>query len=462
MKRVFVCCLVFCMLACVPTPDEDFVAQKEMTQMIELAKATPIPESTVLQMPEPETAPVEPENRVRASLPGKTTEHFRVEVDAAVSRPDGALPIVRVTADDFDTETANRFYRVLTDGFDMYTPEQLLSAPVLDRKIQEAMDEIANGNDEQPMKDYLNELMKQRKTAPDTSGEPVEQIDLQKHEVLYSLNEQQIFSVSGNSVKSDGQAEKEATVFFRNSAISKDYASEYRAYFGDAQCATESAAAELGLSMTPTEAEAYASTLLNRLGLDDLAVTEIFVHRAEDDAPLYIALCDRTVDGVAVAHPAINSGSREGTTAPTWGYEQAIACFNDAGLAYFGYTSPLSVEDTVVEQANLLPFERIMERFESMIAAKYEVRVTDSSWGITDLSIYVTDITLSLQRINEQDTIDYGLLVPVWNFWGYRVQTSAYEPDPQEEAHIDGWHGSEPLLSINAVDATVIDPSDGY
>lgn len=469
MKRLFFIAIGFSislLCACVQTPDESFVPQKDITQMIEMARATPdlsVSTDTIEQLDSPETT--QRYDHIILSFPGKMSDSFRIEVDADVTMPKSALPIIRVIADDFDENTVNRYYTVLTENFDMYTPDQLNTRSVLDQKIQRAMDEIANGNDEQPVKDYLNMLIEKRKGAKEETGNPVKHFSLSQNECLYSIDEKQVFGVYPNAVYDNGQVGKEAYLFFRNLDVCKDNAVEYRVFFGEAQHITGLSDISMyptEIHMTPSDADMYARTLLDNLGLSNFAVSGLFVSKEENDEAVYIAICDRSINGIPVAHPGFNSGSSADANIPVWGYEQVIICFNDKGLAYFGYKAPLSMEDIVVEKSNLLPFDRIMERFQNMITTMYEVWVTDPSWGITDMTIHVTNITLTLQRINEQDNIDYGLLIPVWNFWGYTVQKSIYEEKIQEESHIDGWYGSKPILTINAINGDVINPENGY
>ena len=87
-----------------------------------------------------------------------------------------------------------------------------------------------------------------------------------------------------------------------------------------------------------------------------------------------------------------------------------------------------------------------------------EVKVTDPAYSTEAIAYYITDITLSLQRINEEDNVGYGLLVPVWNFWGYRSYVSVYDHEWYTDNHFDGWKGAWPILTINAITGAVIDP----
>ena len=455
-KLIIIFCFVgILFLACVPTPDKDYISQKDMTQMIEQAKQTPDLDSIRNENEQPNAAKESPqaEERVQLTFSGNTTDQFRVEVDAAVTRPTVPMPIVRVVKKEIDMETANRYYQVLTEGIDLYNENQLNTAPALDQKIQEAMDEIANGNDEEPMKDYLNQLIEKRKTAPDTIGEPVKKLDLQTASHLYSVNELQEFQITKQSV------------FFINQEVYADTAMDSRYEDGETQYVLGLAAIPSGyegISMTPKQAEAEVSAILEKTGLSEFRVTDLFLTRYDECGCVYVALCDRYINGIPVAHPAQSSGSYMGSATPAWGYEQAIVCINDKGVALFQYRAQLQLEDVLVEDANLLSFDRILEIFQNMMCTHHEVEVVDESYGNQSLTYHITDVTLSLQRISEEGSIEYGLLVPVWNFWGYASVVSREDGSTYDGNHIEGWKGKNPILSINAVTGSVIDPIKGY
>ena len=66
----------------------------------------------------------------------------------------------------------------------------------------------------------------------------------------------------------------------------------------------------------------------------------------------------------------------------------------------------------------------------------------------------VDKILLSLQRINEQDSAENGLLIPVWTFYG------------DSTFHYANGHSStkteQGFLTINAIDGSIIDRALGY
>ena len=73
------------------------------------------------------------------------------------------------------------------------------------------------------------------------------------------------------------------------------------------------------------------------------------------------------------------------------------------------------------------------------------------------MDIKVDHIKFGLTRITEASKRDSGLLVPVWDFFG--TSTQIIEVDGQTKEYPDG---PIPILTINAIDGSVINRSLGY
>ena len=128
MKRItafFVFCLLF-LVGCQPTPTVETVPPKDFDALIEKAQASPVPVQVTLE-PETEEIPAsvaEAAERFQMEFYGNT-ETFHVVVDAEIVRPQGPFPILEVTPGDFDDESAQPFFDVLTEGYTLYTAEEL-------------------------------------------------------------------------------------------------------------------------------------------------------------------------------------------------------------------------------------------------------------------------------------------------------------------------------------------------
>lgn len=126
-----------------------------------------------------------------------------------------------------------------------------------------------------------------------------------------------------------------------------------------------------------------------------------------------------------------------------WPGESVLVFVNDSGIVGFYYLAPIETVETVADKAKMKSFEEIKDIFKQMII------VTNASEEETK-TIRIDRVTLRYTRISEADSFDTGLLVPVWDFEGAIESTFQKEPI----------RGS--LLTINAIDGSVIDKQLGY
>ena len=140
-----------------------------------------------------------------------------------------------------------------------------------------------------------------------------------------------------------------------------------------------------------------------------------------------------------------------------WPGESIDIYINDSGIVTFLYNAPIEKTETVVEKAKLISFEKIKKTFEKMIVTVSAQKiVTVSAQNQEDkeeVVISVDKVVLRYMRISEKDSFDTGLLVPVWDFLGkkkYKIDTYG-----NNTADVS-------LLTINAIDGSVINMSLGY
>ena len=103
----------------------------------------------------------------------------------------------------------------------------------------------------------------------------------------------------------------------------------------------------------------------------------------------------------------------------------------------------------MVEKTALKSFDDVKSTFEQMIL----VSNATSEESIRK-EIEIDRVVLGYCRVSEADSYDTGLLIPVWDFIG---KTSTYYVD---ESFATYNYGS--ILTINAIDGTIVDRSLGY
>lgn len=256
------------------------------------------------------------------------------------------------------------------------------------------------------------------------------------------------------------------------------------------------------LQMTPAEAKGQVETLLKKAGIDEMTVYAMYLVDDEMDGSCdgivssaenyaYRIYCCRTVNGMPCAFncrgdstggamvgiedsidEAVKEASENGTSPDLsdykymgeWYYESLEVMISDKGIISLDWRSPLEINETIVEDTALLPFEEIAERFERQMKIEHEVQANEEY--ITDMTFTVKHVSLELQRVTEQDSIENGLLVPVWNFYGTSVTTYDYDNqgDGSEAASVSKSGFAQPisLMTINAINGSIINTERGY
>ncbi len=196
-----------------------------------------------------------------------------------------------------------------------------------------------------------------------------------------------------------------------------------------------------------------AATDGEKVGVDKDTRWTYFIHFSQNCGGAYAPYCSL---------PTIDFSTEAGYTR-LWRYETLMAAVDGEGnLISFDWFAPLKVTETIAESTPLLPFEEIQRIFEAQINRTFAY---DEANGAT---LTVDGVKLGLFRIREKNDMDHGLLVPVWFFTGvldYAEDVAAnrlaegHSPDYAKHNYKDE---QNPLLIINAIDGSIIDPVNGY
>ena len=213
-----------------------------------------------------------------------------------------------------------------------------------------------------------------------------------------------------------------------------------------------------GLQKTPAQARKEMDEILAGTGL---AVSRIYLVSANlyenPAAPegadyAYVLYCARRVDGIPCSFAPVLSDvgdTWEDFWIPRWSNEVCYAMANDGGVLDFYWCAPMEVAETVVASASLLPFTTAIDVFIKMIG------VVNADWlnreTLQYISINVDRIELCLERVNENDSIESGMLIPVWKFYGLR-----WVEFQEGGGYTGGSQSPECILTINAVDGSIL------
>lgn len=150
-----------------------------------------------------------------------------------------------------------------------------------------------------------------------------------------------------------------------------------------------------------------------------------------------------------------------------WELENIYLDVGKDGILSFDWTAPSTQPVVQQPQSALLPFEEIASIANTMLP---EVIVGPKETPLTQLDQYngfetrmdvdITKVSLSLMRIRDKGSLQ-GTIVPVWDFWG---TSDWYDAEPNAYGYHEKGMNYEfqPMLTLNAVDGTVVDRQLGY
>ncbi|MEA4938649.1 MAG: DUF6034 family protein [Christensenella sp.] len=417
---------------------------------------------------------------------------FSVEISADVTVPvTDHLSIYRVSADEFSPEFLQRAFVRFCGDTAMYDYGNLFETK---QTIQDRIDSMQNDLDMNDSPDgtgddawraeYEAEIAKLKsrlQNAQEGLGDPIpsavftEQIgsDGGKQSVFEAVNAQnppftKEFYVRNNAryPENAGQAgtDGESAAVLRSEASMNFFDSSRVAVmlYQLRDVTNEPQISEL--SMTPAEALSRVAALLDTLKIENMRPFRVCLasdaEAADAGHNAYFVEARRTVAGVEVQSPFNRSyvGGFDG--GKEWAYETLEVRLDDSGLLGFSWVSPLAVGAVEVERATLLPFSSILTVAKNMLAVVNEPLESDLA-TYSACTIVIDHITLSLQRVSDANSVEQGLLVPVWNFYGQENYVLSGGTEVQRAETVPVGLREEPYLSVNAIDGSVISKTSG-
>ncbi len=506
-RRIAVLLLAVLLLACVPTPETEYVVNKsDQNTMIEASRTEEAFGNTDL--------------RTMYHIPERMTGRYssadgavEVTVDADIIVPEGPLPILRVYAAEFEQPTVTALWNELVKDAVLYDQwENGETKADLEKEMKscsDLIDRIQSGElseddsmytlDE--LREMIAEMQERYPNAPDAFEKAIETGVLHK-QYLSLGDDKKAASQMGISARMEGEpwmqfhvendtdntemlihrekdgwsgieVRRAARFYFNRSSVKMDcfyavYVCDYaELYPVDADDPIPKAAAG-NLTMTPTEAYAEIERFMKEIGIvDTYAISRAVVagDSTEADAPSeefgYCFELVRKIGGATCNRSLMDtSASRTSADeyAPSWSYENFLIALDDSGIYYVTWSAPFTVGDTINENAKLLDFSEIQKTAERMLPMQ-EVQNFQPEYS-KKADRTVDRIELGLWRVAEQNELGKGLLVPAYCFYGTDHFTRVIKDGPHDLT--DESYRSSILLIVNAIDGSLIDPAKGY
>ena len=452
MKGATVFFLLCCMLlsACQPTPEAEIVTPKDFDLLLKKARSSPqtvqvtlVPDASPATVPEylPDT---DRDDRFHMEF-FANTESFHVAVDARVVQPQGPFPILEVTPGDFDEQSAQPFFDVLTEGFTLYTGEELETKATLEHEIQ-LMQQFIDDGPPLPFEPWDGDLF-----TVGAEGNPGMVVGVE-------------YPVPGRMVSYGTLLPDRPVDYSRQQDERTD---TYSVYSFDKRLdmpGVERIAPEAYDQVhdgAAISARAAAKAALSPLeGLGDFSIADIrWSHDADDEAvakgitgkQAYLVRLTPVFHGASLLYTGASAMDiPEGGYTPIWHYEHVLAAVDgDGTILGMAWESPLTETEVLADDTTLLPFEEIMGIFTQQVNRIYSYEEA------TDAALNVTDVQLGLFRIREQGDMESGLLVPAWFITG-----EYHSADHPEDVSLQDEYW--PIAVINAINGSIIDVNNGY
>ena len=483
--------------ACQPPPEQAIVVKKDTERMIEQA-AQPSNGAAIDEVGIPE-------GRYTFSAEG-LNGRLRINVDAEIEAPAAqAMPIVRVERGGFSQEIVTKVFNYFYAGETAYdaSGEHVETKAEIEPLIIDAKRCLADGSyaergyTEEEYVARLKQIEKIYAAAPETApASPVSDGTMRMTE-LENVGDYLQLNVDTDRAKDTARSMSVLTPISWTSANSGFGAHLYYRVYSRTKKGTEyntqgilrtngtnlPEAARQKLAIDFDEAKALCDGVFTAAGLaDNYTFGHAFLvgdagmgkyggNGKELGAPAenyaYRLYYTRIINGVPCFVNTDNglNDANNGATSLPWSYECIVFTVDSSGLSQLSWSNPVKVVETVTENAVILPFDKIMDVFESMIKVEYEafLKMWEGNGGEMDITI--DKLELCLVRVREQNSEATGLLVPAWVFYGNNKVVHSNGSVSYDLAHGSGstWNKEPfPVLIINAIDGSIIDLGKGY
>lgn len=392
---------------------------------------------------------------------GKVTIHADAEVVAELGT---VLPTATVTPREFNQEDIDNLLRVFLKGNPLYayvqTKQELKDwIDYINSDAYEPDPDVPRTKEER-RKEHNAEYAEWIKTAPDEKP------------IIHSFAD----SKDPNTISGFGTVDGvEYDIWISNgydgdfrfaNVIRKDY--KYRNYDASVPAVAE---------ISKEDAIAKGNTLMQELGFDSMVLDDVQLW--EDGTwRLYYT---PTVNGIPISSIRTETYDADGNR-EFYGY-RTYACSEETnpdkvswyleniqievgkdGVLSFRWDSPSGATNIQTEHSALMPFDKIASIADAMLPvvimgpseARSITEIDRINGFDTHFDAEITKVSLSLMRIRDKGSLQ-GTIVPVWDFWG----TTKWYP-LEEQPWADGRYDYDCLMTLNAIDGSVVSRLFGY
>ncbi len=476
---------MLCLSACAKTPDRPIVAQKNQERLMEQAQSGDENRQSLQKVQEEKPKDYSFQFR---SNDGKVS--ISAEADVLLPETD-RIPMYHVSASGFSQEQVTAVYDYLFAGEETWYAENdwYYTKAMADDDLAIAREELARLEadtqmDEEVRKggiEFCKDIINDRETNYNSYPDSIVKIQADSTFRTKKMN-----SIRGDydyehlSIRSDSGKRLSCFNFpnnvFTGSALS--FMSETgQRYSGNPTQADQNRSVPYGTNVpfscaySYEEAKALADKIFQVAGVNvRLVQTELlqgfyespwiltkYSVEYDEEYCAYRFCYSRVIDGIPVA-ATTNTALYLEDTNPTWLYEKIYVTVDSGGISNLHWGYPVSCEDLVDEDVQILSFEEAARIFEEMAPLIYQGKnaaLEEESKASRTITISVDTVELNLMRIRDGGNVT-GLYVPAWVFYGSEELAANGSPNPA--VSMSPWI----ILAVNAVDGSIIDVKAGY
>ena len=476
---VAVVMLVVCVLtACQPTPEEEVVIGKNENMVEDVLAAVSDDET---DFDEDKQVIAEQIKQVNGHLDMEITpgDSVAIKVDADIVAPEyGAIPMIRVRPENLSAEKFEKFAEYLTGGEPLYVENYDVGGGRSREEITNQLTLIKSHLAENDLPDNIREAWEYR---VDWLQEDFENAVSQADEQLYDgtlvpTEDNKTFSsitslkcymgdaiAARLSVWQSFEGNETQMLFDRNdgitgynTAVSYDGADTSRIQMTYEQAKEKVMDFVHAVDGEDSNLVIYDSSVAYQIGM-------LTNYTMETSPQAYQFKLARCYNGVAVKPVNYLFGFSD-----TIDYSKQVApesmmvTIDDSGIVQAFWSNYTQYIEDVSSDVPLLDFETVKGIFEDYCRYKFTWTYrNDALAGDTtpNVTLNVKKVELNVMVIPEKDNLDNYLTVPVWDF----IADMTLEGDGMtQEGFIDEGQQNVSILTINAINGTVIDRQQGY
>lgn len=432
-------------------------------------------------------------------------EKLKITIDADVNIPDvKAYPVVSIEPMNISQDKANQIINCLIGDKQLFEINDIKTKNDIEQEIMQIQNYLINDlpneeNDPKMYKDIydsrtetLKTLYQELETAPDHSEQKVITGLFESSHNDYDVEsvKDALKKIGFSDTEIDKRIEEYKSQINNNQQIlgeanlGKEFMAKVNIYkYSDKNQGVEfnntngialgnyfytlNEEIENKISISYEKALIMTQNVIGDIGIPDMALYQkgyVTGYQGEDSNPYYAYrfIFTRKINQVPVTYvkntDQLNTANNTPLYNEPWPDEELSISVDDTGIVDFRWRYPIELKNISNNNAAILPFDDIQQIFKDQITRQ-------NIWedgSILSQDITINRIELGLVKVMQKDSNGY-MLIPAWDFFGSRTikyATKAANTDENNEIKFDNYGTS--LLTINAIDGSIIDRNLGY